>query len=1084
MPTQRRGVTIKQADGTEVKLQDMRKPSPTPGGASGSPSNDFATATASPARKSVVRLESEDDRKKRLAEEHAREEEARKSKEKEKEEEDAKTRAEEKKKEDEEKAKREGEEKAKKAEEEKERQRVEEEERKKAEAERAQKAKEDSDRLKQEAEQKKKEDEERQKQETEKKAVEDAERQKQEMKRKEEEEAAKAKAEAESKDSQAKASGEASKDALEDGEVAEDKKPAPVPSGASSTSKDALRINTISMPPPSGLPSKMRPHRPGPLDLSGVAKQDITAPLPSALATARIIDDLGSVSYPDGILSPKIELNENAQPGKFRYDRDFLLQFMSICKEKPDSLPALDAIGIEPSEQNFSLSRGGSGRHRTSSTTGGPSRQNSMSFGPGPLGKQHFPTMGSFGTAPKTSEERFIASNPMRSISVSGGNPPFGRPAMTRTASQGGSGPLGSNRNRSRRGEKRGDGKGPGQPSQLTNVSTAGIMGLEPVAPLEKSQNAWAPGSIGKKAAVDPDSPEVVDRKVKSLLNKLTMEKFDSISDQIIAWANKSESEKDGRTLIQVIRLVFEKATDEAAWSEMYARLCRKMMERISAQVKDDGIKAQDGKPIAGGNLFRKYLLNRCQEDFERGWAAKDAAAAAASSKAATDNAAKENATKGEDGEEIALYSDEYYASQKAKRRGLGLIRFIGELFKLQMLTERIMHECVQKLVRNVENPEEEEIESLCKLLGTVGGILDANQKARTHMDVYFTRIKELAKTSNVSSRMQFMLQDVVELRTNGWVTRNQVAAPATIAQVHEAAAKEKAAQEKENYQRTLGMSRGGSKRGQDRGEAGPDGWTVQGGPAPVRPPPKAGDLSKFGTIGASKGSPITNFGPSSVFNKNKMESKRESISRTSSSSNMFSMLQASENAADAAASSGPAEPAPQRKKLILQPRTKGSADGEATPSESRVPSPTQAEAPAEMSEADAKRKLDEDLKEFKSIRNLDEGEEYFRSLPAAHHALLVDKFVSWAVESKEADAQLVADLFARGVSKSLCASNAFETGFATVAEFIGDIAIDAPKAPNYFATIVKASELGEEERSRIVEKSPDYEEQLRKLLL
>jgi len=41
------------------------------------------------------------------------------------------------------------------------------------------------------------------------------------------------------------------------------------------------------------------------------------------------------------------------------------------------------------------------------------------------------------------------------------------------------------------------------------------------------------------------------------------MERFDSISDKILAWANKSENERDGRTLIQVIRLIFENATDE-----------------------------------------------------------------------------------------------------------------------------------------------------------------------------------------------------------------------------------------------------------------------------------------------------------------------------------------------------------------------------------------------------------------------------------------------------------------------------------------------------------------------------------------
>ena len=165
----------------------------------------------------------------------------------------------------------------------------------------------------------------------------------------------------------------------------------------------------------------------------------------------------------------------------------------------------------------------------------------------------------------------------------------------------------------------------------------------------------------------------------------------------------------------------------------MYARLCRNMMEQISPNVRDDGIKNAEGKPIAGGQLFRKYLLNRCQEDFERGWVAKEATAAAAATKASEDQAAKAAAEGNENGES-ALYSDEYYAAQKAKRQGLGLIKFIGELFKLQMLTERIMHECVKKLLRNVENPEEEEIESLCKLLTTVGQILDT-PKARAHME-------------------------------------------------------------------------------------------------------------------------------------------------------------------------------------------------------------------------------------------------------------------------------------------------------------------------------------------------------------
>ena len=124
---------------------------------------------------------------------------------------------------------------------------------------------------------------------------------------------------------------------------------------------------------------------------------------------------------------------------------------------------------------------------------------------------------------------------------------------------------------------------GQGHGSGFNNMNH--MQNLDPVVPLQALENRWDRKAI----QVDQDSPEPVERKVKCLLNKLTMEKFVSISDQIIAWANKSEKEKDGRTLIQVIRLVFEKATDEATWSEMYARLYRKMMVSRTLRVNHTG---------------------------------------------------------------------------------------------------------------------------------------------------------------------------------------------------------------------------------------------------------------------------------------------------------------------------------------------------------------------------------------------------------------------------------------------------------------------------------------------------------------
>lgn len=61
-------------------------------------------------------------------------------------------------------------------------------------------------------------------------------------------------------------------------------------------------------------------------------------------------------------------------------------------------------------------------------------------------------------------------------------------------------------------------------------------------------------------------------------------------------------------------------------------------------------------------------------------------------------------------------------ARDQARRRSLGNIKFIGELFKLKMLTEAIMHDCVVKLLKN---HDEESLECLCRLLSTIGKDLD-----------------------------------------------------------------------------------------------------------------------------------------------------------------------------------------------------------------------------------------------------------------------------------------------------------------------------------------------------------------------
>merc|ERR1712072_665274 len=115
----------------------------------------------------------------------------------------------------------------------------------------------------------------------------------------------------------------------------------------------------------------------------------------------------------------------------------------------------------------------------------------------------------------------------------------------------------------------------------------------------------------------------------------------------------------------------------------MYAELCLRLSERLPEFVDEEGNKES----------FRRLLLNKCQEEFE-----------------------KES--------EIADMEDET-EKIKLKRRMLGNIRFIGELYLKRMLLENIMYFCIAKLIGDAEHPDEEDIEALCKLLTTIGGALD-----------------------------------------------------------------------------------------------------------------------------------------------------------------------------------------------------------------------------------------------------------------------------------------------------------------------------------------------------------------------
>nr|KAF6377903.1 eukaryotic translation initiation factor 4 gamma 3 [Myotis myotis] len=315
---------------------------------------------------------------------------------------------------------------------------------------------------------------------------------------------------------------------------------------------------------------------------------------------------------------------------------------------------------------------------------------------------------------------------------------------------------------------------------------------------LKKAENAWKPTQKRDSQAEDPENIKTQElfRKVRSILNKLTPQMFNQLMKQVSGLTVDTEERLKG-----VIDLVFEKAIDEPSFSVAYANMCRCLVT-LKVPMAD--------KP---GNTvnFRKLLLNRCQKEFEKDKADDDV----------FEKKQRELEAASAPEERTRLHDELEEAKDKARRRSIGNIKFIGELFKLKMLTEAIMHDCVVKLLKN---HDEESLECLCRLLTTIGKDLDF-EKAKPRMDQYFNQMEKIVKERKTSSRIRFMLQDVIDLRLCNWVSRRADQGPKTIEQIHkEAKIEEQEEQRKVQQLMTKEKRRPGVQR-VDEG-----GWnTVQG---------------------------------------------------------------------------------------------------------------------------------------------------------------------------------------------------------------------------------------------------------------
>lgn len=305
---------------------------------------------------------------------------------------------------------------------------------------------------------------------------------------------------------------------------------------------------------------------------------------------------------------------------------------------------------------------------------------------------------------------------------------------------------------------------------------------LQQEVELKTAEKPWKPELEAEKTKIIETGQMDTMRLLKVFrghLNKLTPQKYDSLIAKI------AELDLDSpERLNSVIDLVFDKAVDEPGFCELYARMCKVIACKDST--------------------FSFHLVKKCQEEFET----SDLYTGLRVDERKIEIESELDLTKKK------LLSEELYEDMRIRRKKyLGTIKLIGEMYKLGLLLPKIIGLCMNHLILEASN---ENIECLCSLITTVGANM-ANEPDVSIKNSLTNTIEVLRGFANskkaeeigLESRIKFKILDTIDLSRRQWRPRMVENNPKKIEEIREEAMKEEQMRKHQEHHNHSNQSKG-----------------------------------------------------------------------------------------------------------------------------------------------------------------------------------------------------------------------------------------------------------------------------------